>query len=178
MPVNSPGPTSTATSPSSSSPMSAWAQTKSIAGVRISAWRRPRADLEQGDDALVAAEGDADLLGRRLDAEDQHGRSPHAGQLGRRRSHDARAQRWAHVGPTAVIVTSRASSVAVDEVEAHHEVLAERRLDDVAPLDEHDAVVLGELAEGQVGDLGELVEAVQVGVVQRRRRRCRSCARA
>jgi hypothetical protein len=29
-------------------------------------------DLERGDDPLVPAEGDADLLGRGLDAEDQH----------------------------------------------------------------------------------------------------------
>ena len=52
--------------------------------------------LEQGDHALVPAERHADLLGRRLDAEDQHG--------GRSRRRAARpwpgrsaAHRWAHV---------------------------------------------------------------------------------
>ena len=67
--------------------------------------------------------------------------------------------------------------VAVDEIEPHDEVVTERRLDDVAPLDEDDAVELGELAEAELGDLGELVEAVEVGVVQRQPIRCRSCAR-
>ena len=43
MPVNSPGPTSTAMQPSLASSMSAWRHTNSIAGVRISAWRVPRA---------------------------------------------------------------------------------------------------------------------------------------
>ena len=84
-------------------------------------------------------------------------------------------QRSAHDRPDGVIVIRRASigaasSSAVglgDELEAHLEVLAERRRDDVAPLDEHDAAELGELAEGEVGDLGELLEAVEVGVVQR-----------
>ena len=156
--------------------MSAWAQTNSI-GRREDLGVAPAAGhLEQGDDALVAAEGHADLLGRRLDAEDQHARlttqpAPTSA------SHSA-SHRRAHVGPTAPIVTTPGVERRRRPVEADDEVLAERRLDDVAPLDEHDAVVLGELAEGEVGDLGQLVEAVQVGVVQRRRRRCRSCARA
>ena len=44
-----------------------------MAGTSVSAWRRPRDDLEQGDHALVPADGHAHLLGRGLDAEDQHG---------------------------------------------------------------------------------------------------------
>ena len=62
----------------------------------------------------------------------------------------------------------RASASPSIEVEPHDEVLAERPGDDIAPLDEHDAVGLGQLAERQVGDLGVLVEAVEVGVMQRR----------
>src|SRR6516225_3612714 len=42
-PVNSPGPTSTATTPTSCRSISACSQMNAIAGVRISAWRRPRA---------------------------------------------------------------------------------------------------------------------------------------
>ena len=163
--------------------MSAWAQTKSIAGARVSAWRRPRADLEQADHALVPAERHADLLGGRLDAEDQHARrlsttpcrsdrSAPSSRVAQRRAQAARRRddRQRSRGAS--------TSSSVDELEAHDEVLAERRRDDVAPLDEHDAVELGQLAERQVGDLGQLVEAVEVGVVQRGRRRCRSCARA
>ena len=54
----------------------------------------------------------------------------------------------------------------VDELEAHLEVLAERRRHDVTPLDDDDPAELGELAEGEVGDLVELLEAVHVGVVE------------
>ena len=44
IPVNSPGPTSTATTLISSSPMSIWRHMNSIAGTSVSAWRRPRVD--------------------------------------------------------------------------------------------------------------------------------------
>ena len=42
IPVNNPGPMSTATTPISARSTSAWRHTNSIAGARISAWRRPR----------------------------------------------------------------------------------------------------------------------------------------
>ena len=118
-------------------------------------------DLEQGDDALVAGEGHADLFGRRLDAQDQH------------RRHQLRcgiAQRGPPPRPRRADGADRDPprvGLAVDHLQTDDDVLAERRLDDVTPFDEHDAVILGELEQGEVSDLGELIEPVQVGVVQR-----------
>ena len=137
----------------------------------------PAGDLEQGDHALVATDGDAHLRRGGLDAEDQHGRS--AGSRGaevegaevlgeglpalrprpaRRRDRDPPRRRrrcasWSPAGsPT--------------QLEAHFEMVAERRRHDVAPLDDDDPAELGELAEGEVGDLVELLEAIDVGVVE------------
>ena len=45
-------------------------------------------------------------------------------------------------------------------------MLTERGGDHVAPLDEHDAPVVGELAEREVVDLVLGAQAVDVGVVQ------------
>ena len=147
-----------------------------MAGTSVSAWRRPARRLEQGDDALVPADGDAHLLGGRLDAEDQHGTRHGA------TARSSSSQRAAHCAPPGVTTMSRVtgtprrrrrptSSVGVRRHETHLEVLAEPRRHHVTPLDQHDAVELGELAERQVGDLGVLLEAVDVGVVQRHRRR-------
>ena len=57
----------------SSSSMSACRQTNSIAGVERLRVAPAAAHLEQAEHALVPADRDADLLGRGLDAEDQHG---------------------------------------------------------------------------------------------------------
>ena len=141
--------------------MSACRHTNSIAGVRISAWRRPRVDLERRDHALVAADRDADLLGRGLDAEDQH---RYASSARPRRSH-----RPAHPDPLACSSISRmpesekssavgavvARSVVIEVAgEADLEVVAERRRGHVAPLDEDDATERGQFVQRQVVDVG------------------------
>ena len=118
-------------------------------------------DLEQRDHPLVAAERHADLLGRRLDPEDQHG--PLAVRRRQGRPNGEPTSRL-----SGVIVMRRASASPSSSSRRTTRCSPKVDSDDVAPLDEHDAVELGELAEREVGDLGELVEAVQVGVVQRR----------
>ena len=64
---------------------------------------------------------------------------------------------------------SRVDSSSSTSVEPDEQVVADRRLDDVAPLDEHDPVGLGQLGEREVGDLGWVVEPVEIGVVERDR---------
>ena len=45
-------------------------------------------------------------------------------------------------------------------------MITEEGLDDVAPLDQDDAVVVGQLLERQIGHLGRPLEPVQVGVME------------
>src|SRR5829696_5081887 len=189
IPVNSPGPTSTATTPSSSRPMSAWAQMKSIAGVTISAWRRPR---PTSNSAMTPSWPPSDTLTcsvavsmprismtspLRQDATGGDGRQapcaggPRPGQSWQAPLVGRLLERGPATRPRGA--GGRDGDVAgvemtVDGIQAHDEVLAERRGHDVAPLHEDDAVELGELAERQIRDLRQLVEAVDVGVVERR----------
>ena len=134
--------------------------------------------------ALVAADRDADLLGRRLDAQDQHGPlridrlSVRPVGSSRRTASAPRAA--AHVRPTCrPIVTTRASSSSPGRARGAR---ARWSPNDDSATSPHSTStmpsVLGQLGQRQVGDLGCVVEPVEVGVVQRQAAPCRSCARA
>ena len=202
MPVNRPGPTSTAMHPISPSSMSDCRHTNSIAGVSVSAWRRPLGDLERGDHALVAADRDADLLGRGLDAQDQHaaqhGRSASERLHGARRSGPSgrptpRRPRAARSRGTRSRRTRRrrrrrsSSGSSARRPSSSSSTWSSRTsrwspsadAGDVAPLDEHDPVERRQLVQRQVVDVARAVEPVEVGVVQRQPvATAGSCARA
>ena len=149
-------------------------------------------DLEQGDDALVPADGDAHLRRRRLDAEDQHGRLDIVCSACRRIEVEGlellgedlpalrpRSTRRRDRDTAGLAGRLRCVDIGyIDHFEADLEMFAECRRHDVTPLDENDPAELGELAEGKVGDLVELFEAVHIGVVEQPAGRCVGLARA
>ena len=78
------------------------------------------------------------------------------------------SQRAAHARPVALIAMLRAvARRSSSNVESHQHVIAQRAGDDVAPLDQDDAVGLEQLGERQIGDLVMGRQPVDVGVVQR-----------
>ena len=119
-------------------------------------------DLEQGDHALVAADGDADLLGRRLDPEDQHAS---AGFLDGART--AAASGAAHVGPVGAIGDVAGVDVVVERGRA-----ARRggRRTSTATTSPHSTSTMpsdsASSASARSATSAMLIEAVEVGVVQ------------
>ena len=103
-PVNSPGPTPTATPPIRCRSSPDHARSCSRAGVTDS-WRdRPAIDTLR-QDLDVAPDGHARLRRGRVDPEDDHGATLHGASTLSRRSH-----RSIHAGPPGVSTSRRASS--------------------------------------------------------------------
>ena len=184
MPVNSPGPTSTAITLISESSTSACWHTNSIAGVERLGVAPAAAHLEQPEHALVPADRDAHLLGGGLDAEDQHVSAPSRNRAQGASADSSRAHRGAHERPSGATVDVTRTLVVVDRDRAGRG--GGRRACE-ATTSPHStrtiAVGLGQLGEREVGDLVLRAQPVEVGVVQRQpaaRPCCRpdSCARA
>ena len=136
-------------------------QRNSIAGVSVSAWRRPRvewiAPSTPSCPPIAQPTWAVDVVMPRMSI-----RRPPPTATRRRASASARG---AQAGPTA-----RKREVAVvvagSEGDAHLEVVVgQDREDGVAPLDEHHAAVVEHLGQPEVEGLAQLLEAVDVEVV-------------
>ena len=162
-PVNIPGPRSTAMAPMSAE-LDAGLAAEELdgRGERLGVAAAPRG-VDRAEDALVAADGAADLGGGGGDAEDQHQADPATGL-----STPARAsERGAHAGPDRA-EGHVAVVVAGAEGEPHLEVVVRQHGEDgVAPLDEHHAALVEHLGQAEVEGLAQLLEAVHVEVVHR-----------
>src|ERR687892_2447435 len=192
-PVKSPGPTSTATQPMSCRSTRAWRRRKSTAGTSVSAWRLPRLEWTSANTPscppMAHPTWRVEVVMPRISTPAPRSRgpvrrttlarSPRRRAIGRgatcRRVADPLGPRRHRLDQRGHPPQPRAAGaaqddgalvVAVTEGQPHLEqVHRKHRHDDVAPLDEHDALVVQQLGEAEVGDLAELVQSIDVDVV-------------
>src|SRR4051794_21189968 len=173
MPVNRPGPMSTAMQPISLSATSACSQVNSMAGVRISAWRRLRVTSKQARTpswppmahptrrvAVSMPRISTACSSRRRAPRRPSWRPPSRRLVEYPQAADPRPPDGAQ-GHDALVVVRVAHGQADLE-----ELGGQGGYDGVAPLDEGDGLAVEQLAQGQIRELLQVVEAVDVEVVQ------------